>query len=196
MGGMTRSVLLVVGLLASLALAAPPRRSPAVLGSAREEAPCPAPAPDADAAFTRALLWAFEPAPLEVRTQAIEDLGLLGDARALNPLAQLALDANGVLARAALRAIATLRHPRAEEILANVVRHGAVHENNRLYALHMLPYQATWSALRAVRTLAEQASLPGPVRQAARDLALTLPARPASAPVAPPRPAPLTGDEK
>lgn len=37
-----------------------------------------------DVAFLRGNTWAFEPAPLEIRGQAIEDLGFHGDARTLS----------------------------------------------------------------------------------------------------------------
>jgi HEAT repeats len=100
-----------------------------------------------EAALLRAALWAFEPAPREIRIQAIEDLGLLGDARLLNPLAHLVYDPDLSLQLAAVRAIRTIRHPRAEEILVNVVRHGTLPSALKQAALESLMFQNTRSAL-------------------------------------------------
>ncbi len=127
-----------------------------------------------DTTLVRALEYAFEPAPVEVRAQAIEDLGFLGDQRALNALAQLCLDPNPVLARAAVRAVGAIRAPRAEEILANVVRHPTVPETTKLKALELLPFQNSWSSIRFVSQVARW----GPVTNvvlAARRLAIELP---------------------
>ncbi len=159
------------------AWATPPSKA---IGSTKEEPElvCPAPPTNPDVGLMRAITWAFEPAPLEVRTQAIEDLGLLGDPRALNPLAQLCLDPNPLLARAAVRAIAAMRHPRAEEILSNVVRHPTVSEQVRLRALELLPYQNTWSAIRFVTTLAQTPNVSAAVGVQARRMADELPRRP------------------
>ncbi|HEY0880491.1 MAG TPA: HEAT repeat domain-containing protein, partial [Archangium sp.] len=102
---MTRLLAAAVCVLSLSAIAAPPKKS-AAIGSSKEDEPCPAPSSvtsGADLAFIRAVQWAFEPSPPEIRTQAIEDLGLLGDARSLNLLAPLTLDANQVYARAAVR---------------------------------------------------------------------------------------------
>lgn len=169
------------------AWATPPSKA---IGSTKEEPEvvCPTPAPNPDLALMRAIIWAFEPAPLEVRSQAIEDLGLLGDARALNPLAQICLDPNPVLAKAAVRAIAAIRHPRAEEILSNVVRHPTVSEQVRLRALELLPYQNTWSSIRFVSLLAQTPNVSTAVGLQARRMADELPRRPGlSLTVGPPR---------
>lgn len=107
-----------------------------------------------DQALLRAMGWAVEPAPLEIRAQAIEDLGLLGDSRALNLLAQLSVDPNPIIASAAVRALSSMRHPRAEEILGNIVRHPTLPESLKLQALTMLPFQNTWSAFHSVATMA------------------------------------------
>lgn len=178
-----RSVLLGA-VLASAAQAAAPKKS---IGSAKEDE-CPqgpqASLAGADLALFRALQWAFEPAPLEIRAQAIEDLGLLGDARALNAAAQLVLDPNSRLSRAAVRAIAAIRHPRAEEILSNVVRHPSIPEAVKVAALELLPFQNSWSALRFVQSSARNTALPYNVLNAARRVAQSLPAAPAPVPPA------------
>jgi hypothetical protein len=202
-----RRLPLALALVATTAFAAGPARRATAIGSAKEDEPCPA-ARDVGAqevAFVRALTWAFEPAPAEVRAQAIEDLGLLGDVRALNALAQLVLDPNPALARAAVRAVGSLRHPRAEEILANVVRHPNVPEAVKLVAIDLVPYQNTFTALRFVHFVSRnRVQVPGTVQQAARALAAVVPeptpeqALPvlAPAPAAPTFPLPLAGDSK
>ncbi len=167
-----------LALAASTALAVGPARRPAPIGSAKEDEPCPATrdAAAAEVAFVRALTWAFEPAPAEIRAQAIEDLGLLGDARALNPLAQLSLDPNPAVARAAVRAVGAIRHPRAEEILSNVVRHPSVPEAVKQLAMQLVPCQNTFTALRFVHRVArQQVQVPGAVQQVARGLAALVP---------------------
>ncbi|MBL9039867.1 MAG: HEAT repeat domain-containing protein [Archangium sp.] len=124
------------------------KRPASTLGSTKEDDELPTPSgPGADIALLRATLWAVEPAPLEIRVQAIEDLGLLGDPRVLNLLAQLVVDPNPAIARAALRGVSLLRHPRAEEILGNVVRHPSLPEPLKLQALELLPLQNTASAI-------------------------------------------------
>jgi HEAT repeats len=174
----------------------PKSGSARAIGSNKEDEPAPCPVvvstDKADLAFFRALGWAFEPAPLEVRTQAIEDLGLLGDPRALNPLAQICLDPNPALAKAAVRAIAAIRHPRAEEILSNVVRHPTVAEQTRLRALELLPYQNTWSSLRFINQTANTNASPA-VMLLARRMNEVLPRRPPE-PNRPPPPPPLPSE--
>lgn len=109
-------------------------------------APAALPAPD-EAALLRATLWAFEPAPREVRVQAIEDLGLLGDARLLNALAHMVYDPDLAAQLAAVRAVRLIRHPRAEEILVNVIRHPSLPAALKQSALEGLLFQNTRSAL-------------------------------------------------
>lgn len=175
------------------AFSAPPRRA---IGNVRDElpeAPRPLP-PDADGALLRALSDAFEPAPVEVRTQAIEDLGLLGDRRALNALAQLCLDPNPTLARAAVRAIAAMRSIRAEEILANVVRHPNLPETTKLKAIELLPYQNTWTSIRFIYHVARSVPVTSVVLSARR-LAAELPRGEVAPPAAtPPLSLPLDPD--
>lgn len=135
--------------------ASPKRKRPpaAAVGSAKDEDPAPPPAEafepapaapvgsEGDTALLRALLHAVEPAPTEIRVIAVEDLALLGDERALNPLAQLVFDPNPAVPPAALRAISKFRCPRAEEILANVLRHPQLSERLKLQALQALLFQ-------------------------------------------------------
>ncbi|MFZ5469240.1 MAG: HEAT repeat domain-containing protein [Myxococcota bacterium] len=155
---------LAVPLLLVLGLAdvgeAEPRRarktpSQSALGNPKEDdaALPPAPAPfidasrtEADVALVRALLWAFEPAPLEIRLLAVEDLALLGDVRALNPLAQLVFDPHPSVQAAALRAVTRFQHRRAEEILCNAVQHPHVSERLKTQALEALLFQRSASA--------------------------------------------------
>jgi hypothetical protein len=168
----------MTGLLIALALAAAPKKG--AIGNAKEDEPCVAPAAAVststnDVTYLRALAWAFEPAPQEVRAQAIEDLGFLGDPRALNALAVLSLDANPLISKAAIRAVGAMRHPRAEEILGNIVRHPTVSPVNRQFALSLVPFQNTATALRFVHFTARQVGGNADVTQLARVMAATLP---------------------
>lgn len=129
----------------------------------------------ADVALLRGLLYATEPNPLEVRVQAIEDLGLLGDARALNPLAQMVFDPNAAVWAAALRAIGAIRHPRAEEILSNIIRHPSLSEAQKLKALEYLPFQNTPSAIRFIASLPRTTTLPLSVQNLGRRIMLEVP---------------------
>lgn len=193
------------------ALAAGPRKPAATIGSAKEDEPCPAPVntSGSDLALLRGVAWAFEPAPPEIRGQAIEDLGLLGDPRALNPLASLSLDANPAVSRAAIRAVGLIRHPRAEEILANIVRHPSAPLAAKQQALSLVPFQNTPTALRFVHQTARLPNGPFELLNQARTLAAAIPSpsaeeatpgfmpapAPAAAPPAPP-PAPIMGEAK
>lgn len=175
MNPMTRLAVAALCALSLSALAAGPKRGLAI-GSAKEDDPCPkTPTSGPDLAFQRGLLWAFEPAPLEIRGQAIEDLGLLGDTRALNPLASMSLDANPLIARAAVRAVASMRHPRAEEILSNLVRHPTAPPATKQLALSLLPFQNTATALRFIHATARQPSGSSELLQLARSLSAGLP---------------------
>jgi hypothetical protein len=177
MNRMTRLSAVALCAVSLSALAAAPKRGTAI-GSAKEDEPCPVPravTSGADLAFLRGLTWAFEPAPLEIRGQAIEDLGLLGDTRALNPLAAMSLDANPAIARAAVRAVANMRHPRAEEILANLVRHPTAPLATKQLALSLLPFQNTATALRFIHATARQPTGSYELLQQARTLSAALP---------------------
>src|SRR4051812_13159775 len=92
--------------VATLALAGPSRGGRLSRDDDEPVKPVPAAPPtvnDADASLLRGLLYATEPAPTEIRVIAVEDLGLIGDPRALNPLAQLLMDPNPAVQAAALR---------------------------------------------------------------------------------------------
>lgn len=125
----------------------------------------------ADAALLRGLLWATEPTPEEIRVTAIEDLALLGDPRALNPLAALLWDPNPRVQAAALRAIALFQHPRAEEILSGVVRHSKLADALKLQALDGLLYQRTASARATVEAASRDPRLPLAIQSAALNVA-------------------------
>jgi hypothetical protein len=176
---MRRSACLLL-LLAVPALA----QKPSVLGNTKDDEdewakkparPAAAPSAGADVALLRGLLFATEPNPLEVRTQAIEDLGLLGDPRALNPLAQMVFDPNPAVWTAALRAIGAMRHPRAEEILSNIVRHPSLSEAHKLKALEYLPFQNTASAIRFIAAVPRTTTLPTGVQNLGRRIMLEIP---------------------
>lgn len=206
MNPMTRLAAVALCAVSLTAAGAGPKRGVAI-GSAKEDEECPvakAVTSGADLAFLRGLTWAFETAPLEIRGQAIEDLGLLGDPRALNPLAALSLDANPAIARAAVRAVGNMRHPRAEEILANLVRHPTAPLATKQLALSLLPFQNTATALRFIHATARQPTGSYELLQQARTLSAALPvptpeqALPSLAaptPAATP-PASLAGDSK
>jgi HEAT repeat protein len=125
----------------------------------------------ADAALLRGLLWATEPTPEEIRVIAIEDLALLGDPRALNPLVALLWDPNPRVQAAALRAIALFQHPRAEEILSGVVRHPKLADALKLQALDGLLYQRTASARATVEAASRDPRLPLAIQSAALNVA-------------------------
>ena len=118
------------------------------------KAPAAPPSTGADLALLRALLWALEPAPTEIRVIAVEDLGLLGDPRALNPLAELLIDPNPAVQSAALKSIAALRYPRSEEILTNVARHPTLPERLKLSAVDAVLFQNTSSAIVFLKQVA------------------------------------------
>ncbi|WP_246357947.1 HEAT repeat domain-containing protein, partial [Pyxidicoccus fallax] len=139
----------------------------------------PAASPE-DTALLRALLWAVKPAPEEVRAIAIEDVALLGDARGLDALATLMWDPNPRIQQAALRAVALFQHPRAEEILGNVVRHPRMADALKIQALNGLVFQRTVTARRTVQDAAVDARLTAPVQNAARTVASQWEAPPAA----------------
>jgi HEAT repeat protein len=124
----------------------------------------------ADTALLWGLLYAFEPGPEEIRIIAIEDLGLLGDPRALNPLAALIFDPNSNVQQAALRSISKFRNHRAEEILENVVRHPRTSDALKIHALQALPYQASPTCKEFLNESATNGRLAASVRSAARQV--------------------------
>ena len=170
----------LVGLVvAGVAFAAPGKQKG--IGSLREDDPDPvapavAPANEADLAFLRALLWALEPAPTEIRVIAIEDLGLLGDPRALNPLAELLIDPNPAVQSAALKSIAALRYPRSEEILTNVARHPTLPERLKLSAVDSVLFQNTNSAIVFLKQVARSTTFTFNLQNAAKRALAEVPA--------------------
>lgn len=158
---LTSILLLPLPVFAQATPAAPPvvqaREEPAARGGPVSE----------DTALLRGLLWATEPTPEEVRAMAIEDLALLADPRALNPLAALLWDPSPRIQAAALRAVALFQHPRAEEILTQVVRHTQLPDALKLQALDGLLYQRTASARATVEAVSKDPRLPAPLQSAA-----------------------------
>src|SRR5262249_15324421 len=142
------------------------------LGSPKEDdesAPAPPPSPrrgkkaeggpspsDADVALARGLLYAVEPAPPAIPGPAVGDIALLGDARALNLLAQLSFDANPAIQLTALKTITHFQAARAEEILANVVRHPQLAELLKVRALEGLVFQRSPTAREFLEEVSRQ----------------------------------------
>lgn len=158
-------------LLAGLLLAAP---AALAQGATAEPAPSAASAEarvGPDAALLRAILWTTEPAPDEIRAISIEDLALLGDARALGPLSALLGDPNPRIQSAAVRAVALFQSPRAEEILINVVRSTRLPDALKIQALDGLLYQRTASARAAVEAASRDPRLPLAIQSAALNVA-------------------------
>lgn len=155
-----------------------PPSAAAPVGTAKEEPPvtpaeAPLPVPpyqssEADAALLRALLWAFEPAPREIRVIAILDLALLGDPRALDSLATLTRHPDRTLARAALDAVTHFQHPRADEILREVVRSPTLPEAMRVAAVEALPFQDSDVSRALLAELSRSGPHPNALRLAAR----------------------------
>ncbi|MBX5483141.1 MAG: HEAT repeat domain-containing protein [Myxococcaceae bacterium] len=181
----------LIGGSASKKRATPPAKanSAALLSGGKDEdatpAAAPAPVPpksDADRALLKALLFAFQPAPREIRAIAIEDLALLGDRRAIDVLADLAFHPDPVIAAAAVRAIGHFQDRRAEDLLIRVAEKRTFPIEIRTAAIDALPFQATLTAHAALRLLAGASSEPSAIQQAARKSAdaMTLPGPPTS----------------
>jgi HEAT repeat protein len=156
-------------LLAGLLLAAPTALAQgAAAAPALPETAAPTSAPvGPDAALLRAVLWTTESTPDEIRAIAVEDLALLGDPRALGPLSALLWDPNPRIQTAAVRAVALFQHPRAEEILASVLRGARVPDAVKIQALDGLLYQRTPSARALVESASKDPRQPYAVQSAA-----------------------------
>ncbi|MBI3185104.1 MAG: HEAT repeat domain-containing protein [Myxococcales bacterium] len=174
-----RPALALVLLAVATAAAQParPKRAPpeptAILGSAKEEEPAPLPAsapacPEHDTALLRAVLYAFEPAPEEIRVTAVEDLALLGDARALNALTQLVFDQNLAVQAAAIRSVSRFQTPRAEEILANVIRHPQLPALLKLQSVEAMVLQRSATARELLLRVSRSTSYGHNISSAAR----------------------------
>lgn len=74
-----------------------------------------------------------------------------------------------------MRAVGAIRHPRAEEVLSNVVRHPTLSEAHKLKALEHLPFQNTPSALRFIASLPRTPTAPLAVQNLARRIQLEVP---------------------
>jgi HEAT repeat protein len=147
-----------------------------ILGSAKEDdepAKAAACCNDADAGLLHAVLYAFEPAPTEIRVIAIEDLGILGDPRALNPLAQLVMDPNPAVQMAAVRAIGAIQHPRAEAILANIVRHPSISERVKMLAIESVVFQNSATSMAFLDSLTRTSSQIHPILKQQAELVLS-----------------------
>jgi hypothetical protein len=149
-------------LLAGFLLAAPPALAQGASAAPADSAPV-----GPDPALLRALLWAAEPAPEEIRAIAIEDLALLGDPRALGPLSTFLWDPNPRVQAAAVRAIALFQHPRAEELLGGVVRNPRLPDALKIQALDGLLYQRTPTARATVEAASKDPRLPIALQSAA-----------------------------
>jgi HEAT repeat protein len=124
---------------------------------------------EADIALLRALLYAFEPAPREIRIIATEDLALLGDPRALDALAHLVFDRDPEVARAAVRAVARFRHPRADQMLGNIIWHPALPETLKVIAVEGLPFQDSARSRELLKEISGSGVVSAPLRNAARN---------------------------
>jgi HEAT repeat protein len=141
------------------------RQPPAGATTARAWVPPPN---EADVALLRGLLYAFEPAPREIRILAAEDLALLGDPRALDALAHLVFDRDPEVARAAVRAVTRFQDPRADQMLGNILRHPAVPEPFKVIAVEGLPFQDSPRSRALLTQISISASWPAALRNAAR----------------------------
>ncbi len=127
-------------------------------------------ATDADVAVLRAITYLFEPAPREIRVLAVGDVALLGDPRGLDPLSHMILDPDPVVAEAAVNAVARFKHPRAEQILANVAHHPSLSVALKLAAVRGLPFQDTPSSRELLTELSTSDRQAPPVRETALEL--------------------------
>ncbi|MBN1210435.1 MAG: HEAT repeat domain-containing protein [Myxococcaceae bacterium] len=153
-------------LLAGFLLAAP-----TALAQGAAAPPAESPPVGPDQALLRALLWAAEPAPEEIRAIALEDLALLGDPRALGPLSTFLWNPSPRVQSAAVRAISLFQHPRAEEILSGVVRNPRLPDALKIQALDGLLYQRTPSARATVEAASKDPRLPLALQSAALNVA-------------------------
>ena len=111
------------------------------------------PAGPDDSALLRAILAAHAPAPQEIRVLAVENLALLGDPRALDVLGELLRDGSPAVQAAALRAIRAFQHPRAEQLLVDLVRDPRAQEPLRVGAVEALAFQRSASAIAFLRSV-------------------------------------------
>lgn len=104
---------------------------------------------DADRALISASAAAVGPGPLEVRVLAVEDLGLLGDPRAVPLLRRLLLtELQGPLQRAAVRALRALGSEACVSVLDEALRTNRLTHEGARELLASLPY-LRWEMARA-----------------------------------------------
>lgn len=132
-------------------------------------AACPATCGDAERALAIGLVHAFEQGPEEIRVLAVEDLGLLGDPRALDAIATLVLDANPRVQAAAVRAASQFTTLRATQILENVVRHPRLPQELKEQALRALPFQRRPRVKAFLAAVANAAAYNPALRKIARE---------------------------
>lgn len=131
--------------------------------------PGPALCGDADRALGLGLSYAFEQAPEEIRVLAIEDLGLLGDPRALDAIASLVVDSNPNVQSAAVRAAASFTTLRAAQILENVVRHPRLPVELKEQALRSMPFQRKTRVRDFLVAVTRSGAYPPPIRRVAQE---------------------------
>jgi HEAT repeat protein len=158
-------------LLAGLLLAAPTVLAQSTAGAQAPTESAAGAFVGPDQALLRGILWATEPAPEEIRAIAIEDLALLGDPRALDPLSALLWDPNPRVQQAAVRAVALFQPPRPEEILSSVLRSTRLPDALKIQALDGLLYQRTPSARTTVEAASRDQRLPLAIQSAALNVA-------------------------
>jgi hypothetical protein len=158
-------------LLAGLLLAAPAVLAQGTAATPAATASATGAVVGPDQALLRGILWATEPAPEEIRVIAIEDLALLGDPRALAPLSALLWDPNPRIQQAVVRTVALFQHPRAEQILSDVVRNARLPDALKIQALDGLLYQRTPSARATVDAASRDPRQPAAIQSAALNIA-------------------------
>ena len=104
---------------------------------------------DADRALLAASSAAVEPAPLEVRVLAVEELGLLGDGRTIPLLRRLLVaEQHPALQRAAVKALRALGTPAAASVLDEALRTARLSVEGAREVVSALPW-LRWEQSRA-----------------------------------------------
>lgn len=144
-------ILLSTALLVAAPSLADPSDAPPLVGAPS----------DADRALIAASSAAVEPGPLEVRVLAVEDLGLLGDGRAVPLLRRLLVtEQHPALQRAAVKALRALGSPAAASVLDEALRTARLSLEGARELLSALPW-LRWEQSRAtLQWAAASAALP------------------------------------
>ncbi|MBM4380427.1 MAG: HEAT repeat domain-containing protein [Deltaproteobacteria bacterium] len=104
---------------------------------------------DADRALISASSAAVGPGPLEIRVLSVEELGLLGDPRAVPLLRRVLLtETQGPLQRAAVRALRALGSEACVSVLDEALRTGRLTHEGARELIASLPY-LRWEVARA-----------------------------------------------